>query len=229
MSQEDLARRLGDLARYLQGKDSLEETLQSIVDAAVGSVHGAEYAGLSVVESRKAMRTVAVSDDLVCEVDQAQIDFQEGPCLSALHVKHTVRVTDLARDERWPRFASAAVALGIRSMLSFQLYVIADDLGALNLYARDAGAFTDDSEQTGLLFATHAAVAMADAQEQAHLTRAITTRDLIGQAKGILMERHRLTGDQAFALLVRASQRTNTKLVDVAEYLVHSGELPKPR
>jgi GAF domain-containing protein len=110
-------------------------------------------------------------------------------------------------------------------MLSFQLYVEQDNLGALNLYAHDTDAFTDESEQVGLLFASHAAVAMADAQTQQHLTRAIAVRDLIGQAKGILMERHKLTGDQAFTLLVRASQNSNTKLNEVARYLVETGEL----
>jgi AmiR/NasT family two-component response regulator len=110
-------------------------------------------------------------------------------------------------------------------MLSFQLYVEQDNLGALNLYAHGTDAFTDESEQVGLLFATHAAVAMADAKQHQQLTRAIAVRDLIGQAKGILMERHKLTGDQAFTLLVRASQNTNTKLNEVARYLVETGEL----
>ncbi|MFI9402267.1 GAF and ANTAR domain-containing protein [Nocardia sp. NPDC052316] len=222
---DKLALHLGDLARFLQEQGSVEETLQGIVDAAVVTVPGAEYAGLSVVRGRETMSTPAASAEVVDQVDQVQIDFQEGPCLDVLYEKHTVWLPNTAEERRWPRFAARARELGIGSMLSFQLYVTGDDLGALNLYSRHAEAFTDESEQVGLLFATHAAVAMADAQERAHLSQAMGTRDLIGQAKGILMERYKLTSVQAFALLVRASQHTNTKLAEVAEYLTRSGEL----
>ncbi|MEV6716254.1 GAF and ANTAR domain-containing protein [Lentzea sp. NPDC051208] len=225
----DLALQLGDLARYLQGQDSVENTLRGIVYAAVGTVPGAQYAGVSVVEGRQTMSTPAASDNLVYKVDQAQIDLHEGPCVDALYEHRTARLPDMTKEQRWPRFAARAAELGVGSMLSFQLYVTGDDLGALNLYSRDADAFTEESEQVGLLFATHAAVAMADAQKMAQMSRAVGTRDLIGQAKGILMERHKINGNQAFAVLTRASQHTNTKLVEVAEYLVRSGELPKIR
>jgi GAF domain-containing protein len=222
---DELGRRLGDLARYLQHQDGVEDTLQGIVDTAVDTVPGTRYAGLSVVRAHASMRTIAGSDELVRRVDQAQIDFSQGPCMDALYEKRTVPLPDMGRERRWPRFASRAVELGVHSMLSFQLYVTGDDLGALNLYSPRTHAFTDESEQVGLLFAAHAAVAMADAQKIAGLSRALDTRDLIGQAKGILMERHKISGDQAFVLLTRASQHTNTKLVQVAEYLVHSGDL----
>jgi len=133
----------------------------------------------------------------------------------------------MTREDRWPDFTRRALDLGIRSMLSFQLYVAEDTLGALNLYSDQAAAFTDESENIGLLFAAHAALAMAGARNHDDLTRALSMRDLIGQAKGILMERHRLTADQAFALLVRASQRTNTKLTDIARNLADTGSLPR--
>jgi AmiR/NasT family two-component response regulator len=111
-------------------------------------------------------------------------------------------------------------------MISFRLFVTDNDLGALNLYSSQPHAFDEDAEHVGLLFATHAAVALAAALQQEHLTQAIHGRDLIGQAKGILMERHKLTADQAFTVLVRTSQRSNTKLRDLAEHLANTGELP---
>jgi hypothetical protein len=111
-------------------------------------------------------------------------------------------------------------------MLSFQLYVEGDNLGALNLYSRTPVAFDDESEHVGLLFASHAAIAYDAVRQQTGLARSVATRQLIGQAQGILMERHKITADQAFGLLVRASQHRNTKLRDVADALVHSGELP---
>jgi transcriptional regulator with GAF, ATPase, and Fis domain len=221
---EDLAVTLGQLARSLHVQGSVEDTLHGIVAAAVGTVPGAEYAALSLIEARRVIRTRAGTADIVYKVDQVQYDTGEGPCLDALYRQHTVRLSDMAAETRWPRFTHQVAELGIGSMLSFQLYVEQDNLGALNLYAHDTDAFSDESEQVGLLFATHAAVAMADAQKQQHLTRAIAVRDLIGQAKGILMERHKLTGDQAFAVLVGASQNTNTKLTEVARYLVETGE-----
>ena len=132
-------------------------------------------------------------------------------------------------EKRWPAFAQRAAAAGAVSMLSFQLYVEADNLGALNLYANEPNAFTDESEHVGLLFASHAAVAFAAAKTEGNLRVAVATRDLIGQAKGILMERFKITGPQAFDVLVHASQVRNRKLRDVAEELVDTGDLsPHP-
>jgi transcriptional regulator with GAF, ATPase, and Fis domain len=226
---DDLARTLSDLARSLQNEDSIENTLGGIVTAAVQTVPGAQYAGLTVVEARRTVNSPAATDDVVREVDRAQYDTGQGPCLSAVYERQTVRLSDMACEDRWPDFTRRALELGIRSMLSFQLYVVEDNLGALNLYSTDADAFDDESEHVGLLFAAHAAVAMAAARKERNLVRAISMRDLIGQAKGILMERHKLTDDQAFALLVRASQRTNVKLVDIARRLAETGELSPPR
>jgi GAF domain-containing protein len=134
-------------------------------------------------------------------------------------------VPELSTERRWPRFVARVRDLGVGSILAFQLYVAQDGLGALNLYSRSPYAFDDDAERVGALFATHAAIALARAQQTEQLTHAVDVRDLIGQAKGILIERHRLTGDQAFRLLVRASQTTNTKLAEVARRLIETGEL----
>ncbi|HWG98178.1 MAG TPA: GAF and ANTAR domain-containing protein [Pilimelia sp.] len=221
----DLAVTLSEIARGLQDRRGVDETLRAVAAAAVGTVPGADHAAISVTEGRRAVRTVAGTDDLVYRVDQAQYDTGQGPCLDALYHQRTVRLADMASESRWPDFTHRAAGLGVRSMLSFQLYVEHDDLGALNLYAADAHAFDDESEQVGLLFATHAAIAMAGAQKEEQLTRAMAVRDVIGQAKGILVERHKITGDQAFRLLITASQTTNTRLVEVAAYLVETGEL----
>lgn len=104
----------------------------------------------------------------------------------------------------------------------------------MNLYSRQAGVFGDESEHIGLLFAAHAALAYSAVHQKAGLTRSVATRQLIGQAQGILMERHKLTADQAFALLVKASQHHNTKLRDIADHLVrscslHDSKPPTPR
>ena len=225
---DGLAGHLSDLARALQDEDGVDQTLQAIVDAAVGTVPGAQYAALSVVERRREIHTRAGTADVVYKVDQVQYDTGEGPCLSAVYEQQTVSLPDMTTEQRWPKFTGRTAELGVRSMLSFQLYVQQDHLGALNLYSEHKNAFDDDSEHVGLLFASHAAVAMSGAQQQEHLNKAVAARDVIGQAKGILMERHKLTADQAFSVLSRASQQTNTKLIDVARALTDTGKLTPP-
>ena len=112
-------------------------------------------------------------------------------------------------------------------MLCLQLFVHEDTLGALDLLAGEESAFTDESEHIGLLLASHAAIAAAGAQKLEHATIALATRDIIGQAKGILMERFKLTADQAFDVLAKVSQDTNRKLYAVAEDLTRTGTLDR--
>jgi transcriptional regulator with GAF, ATPase, and Fis domain len=226
---DDLATRLGELARSLQEEASVEHTLEGIVRAAVETVPGAAYASVTQVRNRREVQTTTGTDELVYRVDRLQYDTGQGPCLDALFEQRTVRLGDMAGEARWPAFTKGAMELGVHSMLAFQLYVADDNLGSLNLFATEPDAFSDQSEHVGLLFAAHAGIALADALKMQQLTRAMDVRDVIGQAKGILMERHRLTADQAFALLVRSSQVTNTKLVEVARYLTDTGELTGPQ
>ncbi|MCY1143742.1 GAF and ANTAR domain-containing protein [Actinoplanes sp. Pm04-4] len=225
IDDDHLAVRLSELARSLQERGNVQDTLQGITDAAADSVPGAQCAALTVITGRRKVETPAYSADVARRVDEIQYVTGQGPCLDAVLERRTIRLSDVRSEQRWPRFTGGLVELGIRSMLSLQLYVTGDNLGAMNLYSSEPDAFDDESEHVGLLFATHAAVAMAGAQQREDLLRAMSLRDVIGQAKGILMERHKLTGDQAFALLVKASQTTNTKLVEVARSLVETGEL----
>ncbi len=226
---DDLAVKLSDLARTLQDEDDLKATLQAIVDAATGTVPGAQYAGLSVVQARRKVTTRAGTHDLVFQVDRAQYETGEGPCLDAVYEQRTVRLDDMGTEDRWPEFTRRTIELGVRSMLSFQLFVQHDNLGALNLYSAHANGFDEESQHVGLLFAAHAAVAMSGAQQQEHMRKAISARDVIGQAKGILMERYKLTADQAFTVLAQASQQSNIKLVEVARSLAGTGRLTDPR
>jgi ANTAR domain len=113
-------------------------------------------------------------------------------------------------------------------VLCFQLFAGGDSFGALNLYAANAAAFGQDSESTGILLASHAALAMAAARTETGLLIAMDSREMIGQAKGILMERYKITGVEGFGLLIASSQAVNRKLRDVAEHLVATGELLTP-
>ena len=225
---DELALLFSTFARSVEQQSDPEDTLIEVVRAAVELVPGCDEASISVVFGRRKASSEAASGELPRVVDELQESLGQGPCLDAAYEQETVRVPDMASETRWPKFAPAALAAGAAGMLSFQLYVENENLGALNLYSRTAWAFDDQSEHVGLMFAAHAAVAYAAARKRDKLTRAVATRELIGMAQGILMERHKLTSDQAFALLVRVSQHRNAKLREVADRLVLSGHLDIP-
>jgi len=222
--QDELADRLSELARLLEHEAGVEETLKGIVEAAVGTVPGARHASISQV--RREVRTLAATDELARAIDHAQYDSGEGPCLDSLYQQETVRLSDLTVETRWPNFVTRARELGVGSMLAVQLFVSGDGLGALNLTSEKPNAFDDESEHVALLFAAHAAVAMSSEQTRHDLRAAVRTRETIGQAQGILMERFKLPPALAFRLLVRASQDTNRKLHDIADDLNRTGHLP---
>ena len=218
-----LARTLGDLAVRMQGKVGGEDTLRSIAEAAAVIVPGARWAGISLIEGARVIAYVP-TDPAVAKLDELQSELGDGPCISALRDFPTVHIVDMSQDTRWPEFSSLATQLGIGSLLSFQLFVEQDNLGALNLYGGEAGVFAEDSVEIGTILAQHAAVALAATAKEGQFATALASRDLIGQAKGILMYRENLTGLQAFNLMVKTSQKSNIKLVDLAEWLIEEHE-----
>lgn len=227
--QDALAGAFAQFARLVQQQGDPGSTLAAIVEAAVELVPGADDGSISVVLGREKVTSQAASSELPAVVDRLQESTGQGPCLDAAYEHETVRVSDMASERRWPLFAGRAAEAGAAGMLACQLYVDGDDLGALNLFSRTAGAFDDESEHVALMFAAHAAVAYAAAQQRERSDRSVATRQLIGRAEGILMERHRVTAAQAFAMLVRVSQHRNVKLREVADELVHSGRLDEAR
>ncbi len=209
---------------------SVVDTWQQIVDLAVEAIDGCDAAGIFVVHSGK-VATAAASSPLVDTLDRMQIEANEGPCIDAAAQGTTFYAHDLVDDERWPTFGPQAVAVGVRSVLSYSLSV--ERQSALNLYARLPAAFGATDRAQGQPFATLARLALdsaeeraADGERAANLNEALRTRELIGQAQGILMERERITADQAFGVLRRASQKMNVKLRSIAETLVETGESP---
>ncbi len=214
-----------EVARSLSGEDTLEATLDRIVTQAVLTVRGAQFAAVSLVRARREVQTVTASDDVCRRVDAVQYDTGEGPCLDAIWDAETVLVNDLSTTDRWPRFAPRAAELGVCSMLAFRLFVHQDRIGALNLYASEQNAFTDECARLGAAFAAHAAVAWDHAREIDGLKAANETRTLIGQAQGILMIERKITAEAAFRLLQEASQRRNVKLRDLAQEVVDTGTL----
>ena len=231
------ARRTTDLEEQLRSQahaltaETVQGTMQRIVDLAVDTIEGCDHASISVLEGTQ-IATQVYSDPRVADVDVLQYDTGEGPCVDVVnHGTTSVYAEDLTDDPRWPRFGPRAAAAGMRSLLAIRL--LGDrTLGALNLYARLPRAYGATDRATGVIFATHAGIALAAAEARTeahrveHLEQALSSRELIGQAQGILMERERITADQAFDVLRRGSQHLNVKLREVAQRLVDTGERP---
>ncbi|TXR56105.1 GAF and ANTAR domain-containing protein [Quadrisphaera setariae] len=223
-----LARALADLARDMNGDRSSWAVLDRAVHCAVELVPHAEHGTITGARVRGGVVPAASTSAVGRRLDELQEEVGQGPCLDSASQRRTTRVDDLASETvRWPELAARSGEVGAASVLCLQLFVGDDDLGVLNLLAAAPRAFDEESERVGLLLAAHAAVALASAQKLENLVVGLTHRDVIGQAKGVLMERHRLSADQAFELLSARSQQTNRKLHDIAFELTATGEIPR--
>ncbi|MFJ4482680.1 GAF and ANTAR domain-containing protein [Streptomyces longwoodensis] len=227
MDWRGFAEQMATMARDLLAQDSVDATLERITRSATELVEGCDAAGVLILHG-SAVETLAPTDQLVVDSDRLQERLREGPCFDAARsrTEKVFRIADLtAQEQRWPAYVPPARALGVGSMMGFLLYTEDEELGAMNLYARRAGAFTRDSETAGWLLASHAAVALSSARTHAQLGEAIATRHTIGEAMGILMGGHRLSESQAFDVLRRYSQERNVKLREVARQVCEQGGL----
>ncbi len=227
MDWREFAVQLASTARELLAQDSVDGTLRKVTESATRLIDGCEAAGILLLSKGRA-ETLAPTEELVNLSDQLQARVGEGPCYDAARTGHPVfRIRDMTDEgARWPAYAPGAHALGIGSMMGFLLYTEDEDLGALNLYSREAGTFTEASETAGWTLASHAAVAFSSAREHAQMERAVATRHVIGEAMGILMANHDLSEKEAFDVLRRYSQEENVKLRDVARRVCEQGGLP---
>ncbi|WP_197430158.1 GAF and ANTAR domain-containing protein [Auraticoccus cholistanensis] len=221
------AEQLSDAAQQMEQSKGERETLDAAVLQALTIVRGCAAAGLSELGPDRRLRTTAATSELVVRGDRLQHDLGEGPCVSAIRDQTLVWSPDLSTETRWPRWSAAVHAqLGVRSMLSVQLYSGERGFGALNLYGTEPDAFDEHDRSAVVALGTQIAVAIANARRDEQLRRAIDSRTVIGQAQGLLMERFGLTAETAFAYLQRVSQSTNTKFFAVAEELVRTRTLP---
>ena len=231
---EPLPQSLAALSRFFVGDGTLQETLDRVADLAQKAVPDAEMTGLTMLVEGRAKTAVFTHDDAP-QVDAAQYETGVGPCLDAFRHQEVFRIDDTAKDERWAAFSEAAAAHGVRSVLSMPLVANHEGVGALNLYSRMPNAFSDADVQVASQFASQAAIVLANAQAywDAHqlsqgLAEAMKSRATIEQAKGVLMGAQRCSADEAFQILVRASQRENRKLRDIAQQIVTTAAQARP-
>jgi GAF domain-containing protein len=226
MAESPLTRSLAALSGFFVGDGTLEETLFRVAHLTVEAVPAADLVGITMpVEGRN--RTAIFTDETAPEVDQAQYVSGDGPCLEAFEDQRITQVESTLEDGKWPEFRRVAAAHGIHSTMSFPLVVDKRSVGAMNLYSLRERAFGDADAETGMLFASQAAIALANAQAywdarelSTRLGDAMVHRAVIEQAKGILMGVQRCGEDQAFEILVKASQRENVKLRTIAQRIV---------
>jgi GAF domain-containing protein len=230
-SLSDLSRNVTETAQILFTAGSVADTLSSVVDLAVSTVEGCDFAGIFLIDG-DAVATRAHTDPLVIAADSLQHRSGEGPCLDAITHRMVFYAEDVSGDLRWPTFCPQVAEVGIRSVLALPLSCDSQ-LGALNLYARFPIAFGVVDRAKAAILASLASLALSAAQSHQDEERraisfqaALRTRELIGEALGILMERERITADQAFDILRRASQHLNVKLREVAQNLVDTGVDP---
>jgi GAF domain-containing protein len=216
---------------------SMDSLLQTVADLAKTVMPGNPETSVTVLVKDKPT-TVASTAQVAIDLDESQYERGHGPCMHAARTGELTEIADTRTDERWPDYLPRAVERGNLSSLSIPLVIDQDQQvsGALNVYAREPHAFDAESRSVATRFGPYAAVAAGNlyayqsAREMAdNLQAALESRAVIDQAKGVLMERYKLSPDQAFQLLAQASMHGNRKVRDIAEHLVHTGELPAPR
>ncbi len=215
-----LADRMAELARAFAPPPRLEDVLAGVTSAAVELIPGADMAGVLLTAKGGKFESLVDTSDLVRRLDGVQERHNQGPCVEAATDELVIRTNDFATDNRWPKFARAAIAAGVHSNLSFRLYGSTQTAGALNVFGSKPNVFTSESEAIGLVLASHAAAAILASRHGQQLESAMASRDTIGQAKGIIMERFDVDAVRAFDLLRQLSQTDNIPLAVIAQRVI---------
>jgi GAF domain-containing protein len=221
-----LASELAELVRRLQQQEpaDIDTVLSELTNSALESLPAAQYAGITIASRNGEVRTAAAIGEYPKLLDKIQKRHGAGPCLSAAWEQQMIKIDDVAvEDDRWPGYCRDALSeTPIRSSVSFQLFADHHTMGALNFYAEQPHSFDDDAIELAQVAATHVAVAWNMVRRDLQFRSALESRDVIGQAKGMIMERFKVDAVQAFELLKRLSQSSNTPLVVIARQLVEA-------
>jgi transcriptional regulator with GAF, ATPase, and Fis domain len=197
-----------------------DRVLKDFMRLASTHLRGVSHASAMVVTGKQNLRASPASDAVPQLIDEIQEKLLEGPCIDAVAKRQTISVNDLADETRWPGFTSAVLTqTPVRCLLAFPLYTNTDDCGGLSLYANTPYAFDSETEELGELLACHAAITLSYVRRSREFRSALGNRDLIGQAKGRLMERYNISGGAAFSLLARLSEQAHKPVVAVAKEL----------
>jgi GAF domain-containing protein len=233
--QGDLTAALAAAVRNIGRAETTEAKLTAIVETLAISLPEFAHIGISTVDKSGEVQTQVATTQLVWELDALQYELGEGPCLDSMRGINHVEAPHIATDERWPRYVPSAVELGLKSQMAVKLYVDDEEtIGGLNMYSVTSEDIDDGAVGIAGLFATQAAVALGQSRQLDQLHEALRTRQMIGQAVGLVMAEYSLSDDAAFEFLARTSSYANIKLRDVAariisEHIRSSGASPGER
>lgn len=215
--------RIAEIVQQLYGRPDTDSdtVIAELAEHAAVEVPGAQYAGITVTRNAKHIDTPAATHKWPILLDEIQQLHREGPCLTAAWEEKTIHVANLETDDRFPLYRRDVLEqTPIRSVMAFQMFIAGETMGALNVYAEQPNAFGQVSKDLGLIFAAHSSVAWNASRRDEQFKRALASRDTIGQAKGMIMERYGVDAVQAFEVLRKLSQDSNMPLVQVASELV---------
>lgn len=215
--------RIAELVRGLHDRSDIDSdtVVAELAEHAAVEIPGAQYAGITLTRNAKDVETPAATHLYPMLLDKIQQRHQEGPCLTAAWEEKVIHVADLENDDRFPHYRRDALAeTPIRAIMAFQLFIGDQAMGALNVYSEMPKAFTSETRTIGLIFAAHSSIAWNSARREEQFQRALASRDTIGQAKGMIMERYGVDAVQAFGVLRKLSQDSNVPLIKVAAELV---------
>ncbi|WP_032364622.1 GAF and ANTAR domain-containing protein [Rhodococcoides fascians] len=231
-SRAYIYQRISEMARTVhgtvpEGAMTPAQVLDEVAETAVLLLPGVDHAGITLIRRSapgrrpEFLESTTATGDAPRRFDQLQHEHGEGPCFESIWTQQTVHIADHTHEHRWPRLVAAVTAqTPIRSTLSIQLYTDEHELGALNLHSNTANVLGAHTEDMAINLATHAAIALSSARRGQQFRSGLASRDIIGQAKGIIMERFGLDVVQAFRLLSKLSQDSNEPVADLAYQLV---------
>ena len=225
-TENELLEQITAIAHNLSEAETVDDLVQLIVDLGEEYLDGCDGASLMLIGKDRTITTPAYSSQVAYESDLAQYEADEGPCLDALRDHAVYMIDDLQTEQRWPAYRTRALELGVRSMLSYRLHARGQSFGALDFYSMTPNVYSPFSKVIGQVFASHAGVALKGAFSEAGMEKTIESRDIIGQAKGILMERRDMSAEDAFNTLRTLSRNHNIPVRVLAERIATTREIP---
>lgn len=224
--------RIAEVVQNLYSRPDADSAtvIAELAEHAAAEIPGAQYAGITVTRDHKHIETTAATHVWPVLLDKIQQRYREGPCLTAAWEEKVIHVADLETEERFPRYRRDALAeTPIRSIMAFQLFIAGQTMGALNVYAESPNVFGETARTLGLVFAAHSSVVWNSARRDEQFKQALASRDTIGQAKGMIMERYGVDAVRAFDLLRKLSQDSNVPLIQIAAELVDKAQSSERR
>jgi GAF domain-containing protein len=223
---------LDELTALLVAEERLETVLHRVVELACSGIGACDVASVTDM-TRVEPETIVSSDAIAVQIDQVQYEHDSGPCLYASRRREAVSVPSMSDGDSWQPFRDAAIGRGVHSSFSLPLAAGEVNLGALNLYSRQEHGFNSVPPDAALVFAAQAAAAVWNARTHERtremvtgLEQALESRDVIGVAKGVIMANEKMTQDEAFKILIAASQNRNVKIRDLAVEVAETGTTP---